>query len=49
MAYETVDLSGKVAVITGASSGIGESLARLLSAHGVKLGLLSRSGKDLGL
>lgn len=49
MAYETVDLNGKVAVITGASSGIGESLARLLSAHGVKLGLLSRSGKELGL
>ena len=49
MTYETVDLSGKVAVITGAISGIGESLARLLHAHGVKLGLLSRSGKDLGL
>lgn len=49
MAYDTSDLTGKVAVITGASSGIGESLARLLSDSGVKLGLLSRSGRDLGL
>lgn len=47
--YGADALDGKVAVITGASSGIGESLARLLSAHGVKVGLLSRSGKDLGL
>ncbi|WP_066581707.1 SDR family oxidoreductase [Cellulomonas timonensis] len=49
MTYATNDLRGQVAIITGASSGIGESLARLLSAQGVKLGLLSRSGKDLGL
>lgn len=47
--YETNDLTGAVALITGASSGIGESLARLLSAQGVKLALLSRSGTDLGL
>lgn len=49
MAYQTIDLHGKVAIITGASSGIGESLARLLSSAGVRLGLLSRSGRDLGL
>ena len=49
MSYPTLDIAGKVAVITGASSGIGESLARLLSSQGVKLGLLSRSGRDLGL
>jgi meso-butanediol dehydrogenase / (S,S)-butanediol dehydrogenase / diacetyl reductase len=49
MTYTTNDLSGKVAIITGASSGIGEALARVLSAQGVRLGLLSRSGKDLGL
>jgi meso-butanediol dehydrogenase / (S,S)-butanediol dehydrogenase / diacetyl reductase len=49
MTYAVSDLDGKVAIITGASSGIGESLARILNAQGVKLGLLSRSGRDLGL
>ena len=42
-------LTGKVALITGASSGIGAALARALDGHGVKLGLASRRGDDLGL
>jgi len=42
-------LSGKVAFITGASAGIGAAVARSLSAEGVKLGLASRRGDDLGL
>ena len=42
-------LTGKVAVITGASRGIGAALARLLDKQGVKLGLASRRGNDLGL
>jgi 3-oxoacyl-[acyl-carrier protein] reductase len=42
-------LEGKVAFITGASRGIGAAVARALSAEGVKLGLASRSGADLGL
>jgi NADP-dependent 3-hydroxy acid dehydrogenase YdfG len=42
-------LEGKVAVITGASRGIGASVARMLDAQGVKLGLASRSGDDLGI
>ena len=42
-------LDGKTAVITGASRGIGAALARMLHARGVKLGLASRSGDDLGL
>jgi NAD(P)-dependent dehydrogenase (short-subunit alcohol dehydrogenase family) len=42
-------LDGKVALITGASSGIGAALARLLDERGVKLGLASRRGDDLGL
>jgi 3-oxoacyl-[acyl-carrier protein] reductase len=42
-------LDGKTAVITGASRGIGAALARMLHERGVKLGLASRSGDDLGL
>jgi short-subunit dehydrogenase len=42
-------LEGKTAVITGASSGIGAALARMLHERGVNLGLASRSGDDLGL
>jgi NAD(P)-dependent dehydrogenase (short-subunit alcohol dehydrogenase family) len=42
-------LAGKVALITGASRGIGAAVARALDAEGVHLGLGSRSGDDLGL
>jgi NAD(P)-dependent dehydrogenase (short-subunit alcohol dehydrogenase family) len=44
-----MSLNGKTAVITGASRGIGAAVARMLHQHGVKLGLASRSGDDLGL
>jgi NADP-dependent 3-hydroxy acid dehydrogenase YdfG len=36
------DLNGRVVVITGASSGIGEATARALGARGAKLALLAR-------
>jgi NADP-dependent 3-hydroxy acid dehydrogenase YdfG len=43
------ELNGKVAIITGASRGIGAAVAHRLHAEGVHLGLASRSGDDLGL
>jgi NADP-dependent 3-hydroxy acid dehydrogenase YdfG len=49
MAPTSVSLEGKVAFITGASSGIGAATARALAARGVGLGLASRHKSDLGL
>ncbi len=44
-----ISLEGKVALVTGASGGIGAAVAGQLAEAGVKLGLASRSGSDLGL
>ncbi len=44
MAEQTMfgDLAGKTAFITGASSGLGQHFARLLSGHGMKIALAAR-------
>ena len=44
-----MEMEGKVALITGASGGIGAAVARKLHEAGAAVGLLSRSGDDLGL
>ena len=42
-------LEGRTALITGASRGIGAAIASAMSRAGVRLGLASRSGDDLGI
>jgi len=44
-----IDLSGRVAVITGASRGLGRSMALALGGAGAKLALVSRNPTDLGV
>src|SRR5699024_5775341 len=42
MTTKLFDLSGKIALVTGASRGIGEASAKLLAAHGAHVIISSR-------
>lgn len=42
-----MNVKGKMVVVTGASSGIGESTAKLLTKHGAKVALVARSKDKL--
>jgi NADP-dependent 3-hydroxy acid dehydrogenase YdfG len=42
-------VEGRVALVTGSSSGIGAATARMLANGGAKVGLASRRGADLGI
>ncbi|MEK7374979.1 MAG: SDR family oxidoreductase [Thermodesulfobacteriota bacterium] len=44
---DSFNLNGKIALVTGASRGIGESIAKILAAHGAKVILTSRKLEGL--
>lgn len=46
-ASRKISLAGKVALVTGAGSGIGAATARLLAEAGVKVGVLSRTAAEV--
>ena len=48
MTQPTFDLSGKIALVTGASRGIGEAIAKLLAKHGAHVIVSSRKAEHCG-
>jgi NAD(P)-dependent dehydrogenase (short-subunit alcohol dehydrogenase family) len=48
-ALQTFDLSGRVAIVTGASSGLGQSVARMLAAAGARVAIVARRKDRLAI
>ena len=42
-----LELAGKVAIVGGASKGLGRACAQVLAEEGARVALCSRTGKDV--
>jgi NAD(P)-dependent dehydrogenase (short-subunit alcohol dehydrogenase family) len=45
--FDPIDLSGKIAVVTGSSRGLGRAIAHELARHGAAVALVARNADQL--